>query len=75
MKNLYMWDDVDQLTQNYHHYGALVIISDLNSERAFRQAIEDEHVHIEAVYAIPDRWFKVEALNDEVFVYPNAGCC
>ena len=75
MKKLYMWDDVDDLTRSYHSDGALVIVSDLEAEEAFKKAIEDGHFFEKAVYDEPDRSFEVDAEVNEVFVYPNSGCC
>ena len=71
MSKVFIWSYVDNLTDNYHSGGGLVVIAD-NLEDAKILAMEkgvkfdDE---IPTVYELKD------IVEDKVYIFPDAGCC
>lgn len=65
--NIYIWERIDELTDNYHAAGGLVIIAESEERcKELEPKIKDQK---------PDRAFVTNAIIEEVFVFPNAGCC
>lgn len=76
--NAYVWEEVDQLTTNYHCYGGLMVVA------------EDE-AHVRELVAVDDGEKKIRLTEEEweavivyplqgdpaprVFVFRDAGCC
>lgn len=72
---VFIWDYVEKLTDNYHSDGGLVVIAD-NEQDARIIAMErgvvfkgDEELK---TYKLDDTHLGME---NEVFIFPNAGCC
>jgi hypothetical protein len=79
--NVYIWEDLDELTTNWHSDGGLVVVAD-DLEMA-RHLMRNKG---EGWWPLPDG---CEAFNKDpdrtipcadtepvaVFVFPNAGCC
>ena len=68
--NVYIWEEVDDLTDNYHSGGGTVVIAN-SLEEARKQLPENcsaqtDHPIFEA---------ELNAITPRVFVFPNAGCC
>lgn len=66
---LFLWENVDDLTDRYHSDGGLVIVAkSLDRARELMPVVRG----IE-----PDKSFKLvgRAIQEEVTVFPNAGCC
>ena len=76
MKCMYVWESVNELTNNWHDGGGLVIISnDLeNARELLRQSIP-LNKKCQALEIDPDYTASVVAEKDEIFIFPDAGCC
>lgn len=74
--NLYIIDDVECLTTNYHAGGGLVVVArDLEAAKA---AAAREHWPVEvsdAEWASARTFPLAEPADEEVTVFPDAGCC
>ena len=71
MKRLFIWESVDPVSHNYHDAGGLAIIADdLAAARAMLE-FPDCDAHNEP----PVFEAAIEASEDRMFVFPNAGCC
>jgi hypothetical protein len=81
--NVYFWENVTKLTDNYHSSGGVVIVA--ASLEAARDMLRDYHIrdtYSELVGACsayvdePDRVIPVgETEKPELFVFPDSGCC
>lgn len=76
---LYIYEDVDDLTTAYHHYGAAVVITDQDPSALIdakrREGRRDEDEDLAAIPA-PDHVIDVPGETVErVFIFPDAGCC
>lgn len=87
--NIYIFEEVSKLTTNYHSDGGLVIVAE-SLERAvalFNEGVEAEQKErfsrsenppaltmeeIEKVKLYP---LKYNSQKEEVFIFPDAGCC
>ena len=83
---LYIYDDVDGITSNYHDNGAVVIITGQNPDDVWTSYAKTENESDEYHYGEPlnetatvgtePRAFELkDDHEEEVFVFPNAGCC
>lgn len=74
--NIYIWENVSNLTYRYHDEGGLVIIAkDLDQARTMYRAQGGE-VNCTALTQKPTR--VIACAGEEtptVFVFPDAGCC
>lgn len=70
---LFLWYYLDHVSSRFHEQGGLVVIAD-SLDRAKEIAIEkDCHIRIDCP---PDKVFTLlEAAEEEVIVFPDAGCC
>lgn len=76
MKCMYVWESVNELTNNYHDGGGLVIISnDLESARELLKQSISLKSKCEALKVDPDYVTSVTAEKDKIFIFPNEGCC
>src|SRR5699024_8970606 len=76
---LYMYEDVDDLTTAYHHYGAAVVITDQDPSALIdakrREGRRDEAEDLAAIPA-PDHVIDVPGETVEpVFIFPDARRC
>lgn len=73
---LFVWDDVENVSGNYHDNGGLVVIAE-TLQRA-HEIISEATKHAEkpcgALTAAPDFIRECEG-PEYVSVHPNAGCC
>ena len=71
MSKVFIWNIVADLTNNYHSSGGLVVIAD-NLEDAKILAMEQDvkfDDETPTVYELKD------TVEDEVYIFPDAGCC
>ena len=74
MKKMFVWEDVDGLTHNWHDGGGAVVIAD-NLEVA-RELLRTNGVHGRDVFVRePNFAASVAGEEDRVFIFPDAGCC
>lgn len=73
MSKVFIWDYIEKLTDNYHSSGGLVVISD-NLQDAKIQAMERgvKFSENQSPYRVLDLQ---ETVENEVFIFPDAGCC
>jgi hypothetical protein len=71
---VFIWYDIDELTDNYHSDGGLVVIAD-NLEDARILAME-RNVKFKDIELQPDLVYELKDYpKDNVIIFPNAGCC
>jgi len=71
MSKVFIWDYVSNLTDSYHSSGGLVVIAD-NLQDAKILAMEQDvkfDDETPTVYELKD------TVEDEVYIFPDAGCC
>ena len=71
MSKVFIWDYVSNLTDSYHSSGGLVVIAD-NLQDAKILAMEQDvkfDDETPTVYELKD------IVEDEVYIFPDAGCC
>ena len=76
MKTMFVWEYVEGgLTDNYHSGGGCVVIAD-DKDKAL-QLLADYGVgsSCEVFKTDPDYSASVDAVEDKVFIFPDAGCC
>lgn len=73
MVNLYIWEDVDPISSNYHDGGGLAIIA-ANLDRA-RELWAEQGYGDGATKGAPDHAFTVGKADERVIRFPDAGCC
>lgn len=84
---IFIFEDVKELTSNYHEDGALIIIAE-NLDRALQMARthtddyswrpEADRHHIKLTAEEIEKVKVYELANDaeeKLFIFPNAGCC
>jgi hypothetical protein len=82
---LFLWKNVDDLIEHYHSDAGVVVVAD-NAERAARlileHAFKNQTLHQSERHAKtfklegPDETFELVGDHKEnLFVFPNAGCC
>jgi hypothetical protein len=71
---VYIWERIQELTDNYHSDGGLVVVA-ANLQRAIELA-EAEGVTFSDKETIPTINYSVVAdVEEKVFIFPDAGCC
>jgi hypothetical protein len=77
MKTMFVWEYVDGLTCNYHSSGGCLVIAD-DKDKAL-QLLADygvgsscEVFKTDPNYSAP---MDSDAVEDRVFIFPDAGCC
>jgi hypothetical protein len=72
---VFIWFNIDQLTDNHHSDGGLVVIAD-NEQDARIIAMERGVVFSDdekpEVYKLDDEHL---GSKNKIFIFPNAGCC
>ena len=71
MSKVFIWNNVDNLTDRYHSEGGLVVIAD-NLQDAGILAMEKGvrfNDETPTVYELKD------TVEDKVYIFPDAGCC
>lgn len=75
MKTMFVWENVDGLTNNYHDGGGTVVIAD-NLEVARKLLVENGVSEgSEVLTESPNYTTSVVSDEDKVFIFPDAGCC
>lgn len=76
---LFIWENVEYLTTNYHDSGGLVIMAEtLERARELVPAHTDDDGNpriCEAMTQPPDAALTVESEQERVWIFPDAGCC
>ena len=76
--NLFIWNEIDHVSNNYHNHGGLVVVAkDLDQAiEAIKQSPEIPD-NCGALTTAPIAMFALESTWDitSVYVFPNAGCC
>lgn len=76
---LYIYPEVDGITDNYHDGGALVIITDRDPLDAFNSHSESPSKYRNPVrldtLPTPDRIVEIPATAEEVYIFADSGCC
>lgn len=75
--NIYIWFDVNDLTDRYHNSGGLVIIaSSLESARESFLKEHPEQDKCEMFIIEPDETFALNGnVTNRVYRFQDAGCC
>ena len=71
MSKVFIWNNIDNLTDRYHSEGGLVVIAD-NLQDAGILAMEKGvrfNDETPTVYELKD------TVEDKVYIFPDAGCC
>lgn len=65
---LFIWQYIEDLTNNYHSGGGLVVVAEsLEAAKKLNYAVKDK---------APDKTFDlVGEVQEEQFVFPDVGCC
>lgn len=71
--NLYVWEYVDALTNNYHSGGGLVVIAG-SVERAREMAMA-KNVNFAEKELAPDIAAETSCDSEHCWIFPDAGCC
>ena len=74
---LYMWGSLPELTDYYHDDGGLVIITDRDPNEAWDSYAPDEYPRKGPLREFPEADAIMEVVSDkeQVWVFPDAGCC
>ena len=76
MKCMQVWESVNEFTDRYHDGGGLVIISnDLESARELLKKSIPLKSKCQALKVDPSYVTSVTSEEDEIFIFPDAGCC
>ena len=69
---LYMWGNLPALTDRYHDDGGLVIITDRDPNKVWR-----DYSSKGPLRELPEADTTMEVISDkeQVWVFPDAGCC
>jgi hypothetical protein len=73
MKTMFVWEYVSGLTNNYHDGGGCLVIAD--SMEAARSLLISSGAKSGLVGICPDYTASVDAIEDKVIIFPDAGCC
>ena len=74
--NIYIFENVSELTRYYHNSGGLVVIAP--SKERVEELVE---AHDEPINISDEEWDEVleyptvDIAKERVFVFPDAGCC
>lgn len=75
---LYVWHKIDAVTDKWHDYGAVLIITDRDYEDVwndYADSIETRYNPLRVSLGAPDLSIVVSAEEEKLFVYPDAGRC
>lgn len=70
---VFIWEKVNQCSNNYHSEGGVVVIAD-NLKRAVEIANQVQGCDIQSS-EMPDDVYSIIADEEKVFIFPDAGCC
>lgn len=78
--NAYIWQNATDITDNYHSGGGVLVIApDLERAREvfLRDAARRGFVPSESnvLTTVPDIFYRIEAPDERLFLFPDAGCC
>ena len=72
MSKVFIWNNISQLTDRYHSEGGLVVIADNLQDAkilAMEKDVKFDGEELPTVYELKD------VVKDEVYIFPDAGCC
>ena len=73
--NMYVWEDIQELTDNYHSDGGLVVLASSEArarELAIERGVKFGQNDVPDVYPL----CACSATEEErVYLFPDAGCC
>ena len=79
---IFIWDDVADLTINYHSGGGVAVIApSLERARELLPSPRDHDAKVETFKRCeahdkePTAVYEIQADAERVFVFPDAGCC
>ena len=76
---LYIWNYLEGLTDNYHSGGGLVIVTDRDASEALDAYNGDTRDYSSkgTLRELPEADTTMEVVSDkeQVWVFPDAGCC
>ena len=73
--NIYIWQWLDQVSNNWHRDGGLVVAAK-DDARARELIAGEEHVEVtEEEWQEVTVYEAVEGQIEGIFVFPDAGCC
>ena len=76
--HVYIYLDLDGLTENWHDDGGLVVVTDRAPLDAYNEHAAKPDAYparpLEKLPA-PDNVIKANSITERVYVFPNAGCC
>lgn len=77
-KFVFIWDEVDNLTHNWHDDGGLVVVA-VDLAKARELIVDNGRIPASctALTDPPDHTYPLKrgTYQDKVFVFPDAGCC
>lgn len=75
MKSMFVWEYSDKVTDNYHSGGGVLAIADDIVEA--RRLCAEGGIEADSPFfnKEPDYSALIDAVEDKVFVFPDAGCC
>lgn len=75
--NLYIWQDLDRMSDSYHTEGGLVVIAPtLHAARERLRATPGIPADSDAFAKEPSATYEIGVEHDECVIdFPNAGCC
>lgn len=71
--NVYVWEEIQEATDNYHSEGGVVVFADTLVEA--RSLAEAMGVRFHPDEFQPDEVRSCGGEEKKVFLFPNAGCC
>lgn len=73
---MFVWSDLAKMSDNYHKGGGVVAIAE-SAERARALVLEQKSVpgDSDVMTVNPDFSVACDSTEEQVFLFPNAGCC
>lgn len=76
MMKLFIWEDIDGITDMWHDGGGLVIVAEDLADALAQWTARSEIGGTRDVLPEPDQVYELTGESErKVFVFPNAGCC
>jgi hypothetical protein len=76
---IWVWKNLDRVTNNYHDSGGVVVSADFWSDaiKLLREATPEFFNLADEELTSPDHVFSpgINTGPDKVIIFPNAGCC
>lgn len=73
---IFIWERLNHVSKNYHEEGGIVAIAyDLMRARELIEETISTNHPCDALHTTPDYTFSCDAMEEQVIVFPDAGCC